>query len=142
MPHPMLRFEPFIGTWNTTGEVLATAAGPAGALVATDTYRWLPGRHFVVHDVDARFDGAPSRSMEVMGYDTSKRRFVSTSYDDQGTTDTFVMTLDGRRYGITGKTVRFDGTFDTRKNRLDGLWELKGPKGRWQPWIRLALVRA
>jgi hypothetical protein len=59
----MARFELFIGVWNTTGEVLATEANPAGALVATDTYRWLAGKHFIVHDVDARFDGKPTRSM-------------------------------------------------------------------------------
>ena len=40
----MSRFEVFIGTWNTTGEVLETEAGPADTLFATDTYRWLPGR--------------------------------------------------------------------------------------------------
>lgn len=64
----MTRFEVFIGVWNTTGAVLETSAGPAASLVASDTYRWLPGRHFIVHDVDARFDGQPTRSMEVMGY--------------------------------------------------------------------------
>lgn len=143
MPNsPMTRFEPFIGTWNTTGEVLETSAGPAGTMVATDTYRWGPGRHFIVHEVDARFDGAPSRSMELFGHDASKRRYVSTSYDDQGATDHFVMTLERQRYTISGMTVRFHGSFDTRKTRLEGLWELKGPKGRWQPWIRLQLLRA
>ena len=49
----MSKFEVFIGTWNTTGEVLQTDANPAGVLLATDTYRWLPGKHFIVHDVDA-----------------------------------------------------------------------------------------
>jgi hypothetical protein len=58
----MSKFEVFIGTWNTTGEVLETEAGPAGTLSATDTYRWLPGRHFIVHDVDAS-PGRPSGSM-------------------------------------------------------------------------------
>ena len=132
----------FIGTWNTTGEVLETDANPAGALVATDTYRWLPGNRFIVHDVDARFDSNPARSMEVIGFDPSKRQFFARSYDDQGSTEAFVVALDGRRWSIKGKTVRFDGSFDSRKNRLSGLWELKAAKGRWQPWIKLELVRA
>ena len=50
----MARFDLFIGVWNTTGEVLATEASAAGALVATDTYRWLPGKHFIVHDLAFR----------------------------------------------------------------------------------------
>jgi hypothetical protein len=139
--HPMSAFDVFIGTWNTTGEVLATAANPAGQLVATDTYRWLPGKHFIVHDVDARFDGKPTRSMEVIGHDAAKRRHFAQSFDDQGQTEVFVVELDGRRWRIHGKTVRFDGSFDARKQRLSGLWEVKAGRS-WQPWIKLDLVRA
>ena len=138
----MTRFEVFIGTWNTTGEVLETEASPAGILSATDTYRWLPGRHFIVHDVDARFDSQPTRSMEVMGYDASKKQYFARSFDDQGSTEAFVVALNGRRWSISGKTVRFEGSFDTQKKRLTGLWELKGSKVGWQPWMKLELVRA
>jgi Protein of unknown function (DUF1579) len=140
--HPMSKFDVFIGTWNTTGEVLETDAGPAGTLSATDTYRWLPGRHFIVHEVDARFDGKPTRSMEVMGFDAAKQQHFARSFDDQGAADVYVVALNGRRWTISGKTVRFDGGFDAQKNRLTGLWELKGRKSRWQPWIKLRLVRA
>ena len=112
--NPMARFDIFIGTWNTTGEVLETDTNPAGQLVATDSYRWLPGRHFIVHDVDARFDGQPARSMEVMGYDAAKRRHFATSFDDEGSTETFVVELEGRRWRIQGKTVRFEGALIRR----------------------------
>jgi hypothetical protein len=138
----MSKFEVFIGTWNTSGEVLATESSPAGVLIATDTYRWLPGRHFVVHDVDARFDGKPTRSMEVIGFDASKRQYVARSYDDQGSTEGFVVALNGRRWSINGKAVRFEGSFDAQRNRLSGLWEIKRSKAGWQPWIKLDLVRA
>ena len=140
--NPMSKLEFFIGTWNTTGEVLETKANPSGILVATDTYRWLPGKRFIVHEVDARFDGSPARSMEVIGLDASTKRFFTRSYDDQGTTEAFVAALDGRRWTIEGKTVRFAGSFDARKRRLTGLWELKVGKARWQPWINLTLTRA
>lgn len=137
----MSRLEVFIGTWNTTGEVLETEAGPAGTLSATDTYRWLPGRHFIVHDVDARFGRQPARSMEVIGFDQSTQKHFARSFDDRGTTEVFVLALTGRRWSIGGKTVRFQGSFDVRKDRLGGLWELKGRKAGWQPWIELELVR-
>jgi hypothetical protein len=138
----MVRFELFIGVWNTTGEVLATEANPAGALVATDTYRWLPGKHFMVHDVDARFDGKPARSMEVVGYDGATRRYVARSYDDAGLSEIFTVALSGRRWRISGEQVRFNGSFNAAKNRLSGLWERKSNTSRWDPWIRLELVRA
>ena len=80
----MLRFEKFVGIWNTTGEVLETDASPSGTLLATDTYSWLPGKHFIVHNVDAYFDGKPSRSMEVMGYDVVNDKYFARSFDDEG----------------------------------------------------------
>jgi len=137
----MAKLEVFTGIWNTTGEVLATGAGPAGTLIATDTYRWLPGKHFIVHDVDARFDGVPARSMEVMGFDAVRKKFFSTSYDDQGGHESFDIALSGRTWRIEGETVRFKGSFNAQWDRLAGLWEQKGPEG-WQPWIKLLLVRA
>ena len=138
----MSKLELFIGTWNTTGEVLETEMNPPGTLVATDTYRWLPGKHFIVHDVDARLDGKPARSMEVMGFDASANKFFARSYDDQGSTEAFAIALDGRRWTIEGRRVRFNGSFDSRKERLTGLWEQKVGRGRWRPWINLQLVRA
>ncbi|MES2605865.1 MAG: DUF1579 family protein [Pseudomonadota bacterium] len=138
----MSRFEIFIGTWNTTGEVLATAAAPATTLSATDTYRWLPGKHFISHEADARFGGMPTRSMEVIGYDRATRKYQARSYDDQGNSEVFEVALKGKQWHITGELVRFSGKFSADNNQLTGLWEMKGKKAGWQPWIKLKLVRA
>ncbi|QOW24657.1 DUF1579 family protein [Lysobacter sp. H23M47] len=134
--------EVFIGTWNTTGEVLETEAGPATTLSATDIYRWLPGRHFIAHDVDARFGEIPTRSMEVIGYDRTSKKYLARSYDDQGSSEQFEVALKGKKWSITGEAVRFSGRFNPDNNQLTGLWELKGKKAGWQPWIQLKLVRA
>ena len=138
----MSRFEVFIGTWNTTGEVLETEHAPATTLTATDIYRWLPGKHFIVHDADARFGADATRSMEVIGYDVAKRKHLARSYDDQGVTESFEVALKGKKWTIIGKTVRFNGRFDARNRKLTGLWEIKGKSAGWQPWIRLRLDRA
>jgi hypothetical protein len=138
----MSRFDIFIGTWNTSGEVLATENAPAAILSATDTYRWLPGKHFIAHDADARFDSSPSRSMEVIGYDLAAKKYLARSYDDQGASEAFEVVLKGKSWSIAGDSVRFNGKFDAKGNTLSGLWELKGKKAGWQPWIKLKLVRA
>ncbi|WP_269789750.1 DUF1579 family protein [Stenotrophomonas sp. Iso1] len=138
----MSRLEVFIGTWNTTGEVLATQGSPATTLSATDTYRWLPGKHFMLHDVDARFGQSPTRSMEIVGYDRASKKYVARSYDDQGGTEVLDVALKGKRWTITGEFVRFQGKFSADSNQLTGLWELKDKKVGWQPWIKLKLERA
>ena len=138
----MSRLAILIGTWNTTGSVLATESGPASRLTATDTYRWLPGGHFMVHEADARFGDAPARSMEVIGYDAPRRRYVSRSYDDRGTSESFELSLVARRWRILGEAVRFDGRFSADHRTLTGLWESKSKRASWQPWIELRLQRA
>jgi hypothetical protein len=137
----MDRLDVFIGVWNTHGEVLEMEDNPAGTLLATDTYRWLPGRHFIVHDVDARFGDAPTRSMEVMGYDAQRKKYLARSYDDQGVTTEFTVRLNGLQWTITGDSMRFDGRFNKSGDKLVGLWERKA-KRVWQPCIELQLVRA
>ena len=138
----MSRLRILIGTWNTAGEVLETAAGPASTLMASDTYRWLPGEHFVVHEADARFGSTVSRSMEVLGYDAATRQYWSTSYDDRGKSERFQLALQGRSWQIDGDSARFRGQFSLDMSELSGLWELREPDGHWQPWIKLKLVRA
>jgi hypothetical protein len=137
----MERFSIFIGTWNTTGEVYATAASPATTLSATDSYRWLPGRCFIIHEVDARFGDDVTRALEVFGYDAERKKYLAHSYDDRGAKEEFEVILKGRRWKILGKNVRFDGKFSPVGDQLGGLWEIKDKRG-WQPWIKLSLSRA
>jgi hypothetical protein len=138
----MSRLGIFIGTWNTTGEVLATESAPPSTLSATDTYRWLPGRHFIAHDADARFGDTPARSMEIIGYDRGGKKYVARSYDDQGASELFEVSLTGKKWTILGERVRFHGRFNADNTQLTGLWELKSKKSGWQPWIKLTLERA
>ena len=138
----MSRLELFIGTWNTSGEVLETEGAPATSLYATDTYRRLPGKHFIAHDADARFGEAPTRSLEVIGYDRSSKMYLTRSYDDQGASEQFHAVLKGKRWSIFGESVRFNGKFNADNSQLTGLWELKIESFGWQPWIQLKLVRA
>jgi len=140
--NPMTQFEIFIGTWNTNGNVLAIGDAPATTLSATDIYRWLPGKRFIVHEVDARFGQDVSRSMEIMGYDLQQKKYLSRSYDDQGASELFDIELSRKRWRIFGKSVRFSGNFDAEGNELSGLWEMKASKRSWKPWIELKLIRA
>jgi hypothetical protein len=80
--------------------------------------------------------------MEIVGYDTKRRKHVARSFDDRGSFEEFIVQLRGRRWTITGDAVRFDGRFSADGDTLTGLWERNGKRGRWQPWIRLELVRA
>src|SRR5690606_29543001 len=83
-----------------------------------------------------------SLRMEVIGYDRTRRKYLSRSYDDQGSSEQFEVALTGKRWRIAGESVRFSGGFSADFYDLTGLWEYRGRKAGWQPWIRLRLVRA
>lgn len=138
----MARLAVLVGVWNTTGAVLETEANPATTLAGTDIYRWLPGGHFLVHEVDVCFGTTPSRSMELIGHDASSGGYLAHSYNDQGTIEQSEYVLDGHTLRIMAATARFLGTFDAAGKQLTGLWELHTPRTGWQPWIELKLVRA
>ncbi len=141
-PGALAALELFVGIWNTTGTIRPSGDEPAQTLLATDIYEWLPGRHFLLHRVDARMGGAPSRSIEIVHWDAARGTCMSRSYDDQGSISDYQCALADRHWSIRGDSVRFAGDFDESGDRLTGLWELRGEDGRWRPWIDLELVRA
>lgn len=69
-------------------------------------------------------------------------KYLARSYDDQGSSGVYEVALKGKSWSIIGDTVRFNGKFDAKNSMLTGLWELKGKKAGWQPWIKLKLVRS
>lgn len=141
--HPALKaLERFLGVWNTTGEIEANGDEPAGVLTATDRYEWLPGKHFMLHTVDARMNGEPHRSIEIIGYDAERNSCVARSYDDGGATDEFLCALEGRSWRIVGETMRFSGAFAADDRTMSGAWELQDAEGEWARWMEITLTRA
>lgn len=138
----MRPYDIFLGIWNTTGDVLETDAAPATTLFATDIYRWLPGGHFLLHEVDARFGDQVFRALEIVPYDAATQAHIARSYDDRGSIEDFTVELTGRNWHITGKNTRFNGQFTSDSCTLTGLWELQTGSGCWQDWIKLRLQKA
>lgn len=53
---------PFVGIWNTEGQIKAGDGAEEQRLVATNIYEWLPGKAFLLHRVDARLGEVITRS--------------------------------------------------------------------------------
>jgi hypothetical protein len=66
-PDPALKhLELFVGKWNTQGEIKASPYGPAGKIIGTDTYEWLPGGFFLVHRVDVRIGDQKTSQLKLL----------------------------------------------------------------------------
>ncbi len=130
----------FAGIWNTTGALFGTDGRQTGTMSATDLYRWLPGWRTLIHEVDARMDGAALRSIEVLTWDAARGTVVSRSFDQDGGVADFACRLDRERWEIDGQGIRFRGRFDGA-DRLAGTWEMHQTDG-WRRWIDIVLDRA
>ncbi|MBC8119936.1 MAG: DUF1579 family protein [Burkholderiaceae bacterium] len=129
----------FEGKWITHGTIHAVGGEKAAEMHAVDQYEWLPGGFFMVHHVDARMDGVPAQSIEVIGYDAGRGCYVTRSYDDKGSSAEFTARLEGDNWEIDGEPMRFRGAFKDNAATLSGTWEQLGDGGKWTPWIDIEL---
>jgi len=129
----------FVGKWITHGTIHAAGGKSSSEIRAVDEYKWLPGQFFMLHQADARMDGKPAQSIEVLGYDAKRGCYLTRSYDDQGVSVEFTARLDGHRWEIDGETMRFRGAFSDDVATLSGTWEQLGDGDKWSPWMDIKL---
>lgn len=128
------------GAWDTTIVMMEGDGTEGGTSWATDTYRWMPNGHFMVHEVDAIIGDQHVQSMEIFGVDAASGEFFSRSYDPDGSTNDFASKIDGMDYSVVGKVQRFTGHFSEVGNILRGEWkQLVGDD--WKPFIRIVLMK-
>jgi len=141
-PDPALKhLKPFIGKWNTVGEIQASPYGPAGKIIGTDTYEWLPGGFFLVHRVDVRMGDQTNESIENIGYDASTKTYPMHSFDSQGNHLVMQAGLVGDQWTFTGGSMRFTGTFSEGGKSISGKWEYLEDNSKWHHWMDVRLTK-
>lgn len=117
IPPALQRLAPFVGTWHTTGTVIATSA----AYTATDIYEWLPGGHFLVHRWDAQMAEGRSQDIKIIGPDASdgaaRGHCTMHLFDSTGKTDTMRSIVDGKQVAFAGNGGPLSRCIQRRCNR-------------------------
>ena len=129
------------GTWRTDGHLVDAPPGPQSMLTAVDRYEWIPGLPLLAHYVAGHLGRTSVASFEVWSYDSSRRLYASTSFDEHGEPSGFEGRLRGREWSINGPMQRFRGTFAKDGRTLEGTWEQKSG-GKWKPWLTITLRKA
>lgn len=140
IPPAMQRLAPFVGTWHTTGTVIATSA----AYTATDIYEWLPGGHFLVHRWDAAMPDGRSQGIEIIGPDApdgaASGHYTMHSFDSTGKAETMRAVVNGNSVAYDGDGVRFRGAFNGDGSEMSGTWSLQAEgSADWEPWMSVVL---
>ena len=128
------------GTWRTEGRLIGIP-GPNATRAAVDRYEWVPGVALLAHYVAGHLGRKSIASFEIWAYDRRRRRYVSTSLDDNGVPTAFTSHLRGREWSIRGETERFRGVFSRDGLTLSGTWDQQSTRG-WKPWLAVVLRKA
>ena len=124
-----------VGHWHVEGDVAETEHGPATRWRSEEHCEWLPGECFLVNRWDARVGDRPFEGMAVFGHDTESGYFA-TFYDNAGHHPTYLVTIEGNTWTLTGEAQRATYEFAEDGNEVRIRWETKGDEG-WQPLCEL-----
>lgn len=137
------RLNPFVGVWDTEGEMKTTAPGRLAKFRATDTYEWVPGGHFLLHRFDADMPEGKVQGIEVIGYSRENDSFPMHSFDSTGNTSLMQAQVKKEIWTFVGDTIRFTGQFRDNGRVFAGLWEfLSGVDAAWLPLMDVTLRKA
>lgn len=136
------RLNPFVGIWETEGEVKAGPTGKPVKFQASDTYEWLPGGHFLLHRFDADMPDGRVQGIEVLGYSREDGCFSQHSFDNSGKVSVMQARVEKDTWTFVGEGVRFTGSFQDNGKVFAGLWELRSEEdAAWRPWMDVRLTK-
>ena len=134
------RLNPFLGLWDTEGEMKRGPTGQFARFKATDTYEWLPGGHFLFHRFDADMPDGKVQGIEIIGYNHENGCYPMHSFDSLGNTSLMQARLEKDTWTFVGEGLRFTGGFSDSGEVFSGLWELRpGDGAAWQPLMEVRL---
>lgn len=129
-----------VGVWDTSIILLDTDGRETGTTRAVDSYRWAPSGRFLIHDVDATFNGERRQSMEIFALSPHGTGYHTRSYEADGSVCDYMAAVDGRLLTINGDDLRFVGTFRDDGQQLSGQWDQRHDLD-WSPMMLVYLNR-
>ena len=109
------RLNPFVGVWDTEGEMKTIALGQSAKFKATDTYEWLPGGHFLLHRFDADMPQGKVQGIEVIGYMPESDTYPMYSFDSTGNTNLMQSRIEKETWLSSVRLSALLASFATKK---------------------------
>lgn len=134
-----MRLGTLAGRWHVEGEVERNENAAGSHWTSEEHAEWLPGECFLVHRWDARVGEGNFQGMAVFGCDAHDGYFA-TFFDNAGHHPTYLVTVDGDTWTLTGEEQRATYEFAADGQSIQIRWQAKGVDG-WQPLCELTARR-
>ena len=134
---------PLIGHWRSSGTVLDEDGNATDRIVGTDTYTWLPGGHWIVHEVDVSMGGRPTRALELIGgRDQPTGGWQMHAFDTDDSPGRMVLTIaEPGLLLLQGDGIRSWLRPEAGPTQMTTLWE-REVDGGWVAWMDMRFDRA
>ncbi|NHC45768.1 DUF1579 family protein [Motilibacter aurantiacus] len=133
--------QPLIGRWRSSGRVLGPDGEAVATIEGTDSYRWMPGRQWVVHEVDVSMGGERVQALEMIGgAGHVPGSLAMRAFDASG--DYGVMSLSVLPDGallLSGDGMR--SVLRVTADAMTAHWEQEASPGTWVPWMQMEFAR-
>jgi hypothetical protein len=133
------KLDVFIGKWHAEGQSYAYVQqkGKPNALtepwISDESYEWLPGNFFVLHNWDAKVGDSVFIGTEIIGYDEKENGFFTHFFDNSGFHPNYKATVKGNIWNFVEPSSRAKVTFDDDKNKMTFNWEWRKQDNNWLP---------
>jgi hypothetical protein len=135
--------DPFVGVWNTEGEIRGDPSQPASRFRAADIYEWLAGGYFLLHRFEAAMPDGKVKGIEIIGHNKEDDCYPMHSFDNFGNAGVMQARIRDGIWTFAGESMRFSGGFRNNGLIFAGSWELRSDDGSdWRPWMDVTLMKA
>jgi hypothetical protein len=134
--------EPIIGHWRSSGTILGDGGSVVGDISGTDVYTWLPGGHWVIHEVDVMMSEERIQALELIGgLDEASGGWQMHAFDVADSPGRMTLTLqEPGLLLLAGDGVRSWFRPEAGPDHMTTLWE-REVDGQWIPWMRMRFDR-
>jgi hypothetical protein len=128
----------FAGSWHVEGTAYSDHQrvddpfASATPWTGEETYAWMPGGRFLMHQWDARIGLEPFRGTEIIGRNGAGG-YVAHLFDDRGHHRTYEVAQHGPIWTFSEPETRATITIDPGGARLDIVWQWKNGGTEWLP---------
>jgi hypothetical protein len=139
-PADLDKLEIFTGKWRMTGKQINDVVGPDAAIDVCESYEWLDGKYFLVHDFKGDLGGNDAACIEIIGYDPLSEKYTLKTFYNNGVIHDWTMTESIGTWIISGIWQIKDKEMKTRctinfsedKKSMTGKWEMSADGKTWQ----------
>jgi hypothetical protein len=135
------RLNIFIGKWINEGYTIKTPEASQLKILSSDIYEWMPGGFFVLHTAYGRIGSMNVGGTEILGYDTTTKKYFSHFYDSGGNFHEAELEADGNSWTWKGKATGCTAVF-TENGKVQTAHHVRlDEHGTWVPSMEVVLTK-